>query len=163
MRRSTHLTLTVLTALVLAAGLWLVPAAANAEPAPAARKASAAQKYQRAAFVATNKQRVKRDRAKLKPGRCVQRYAVRWAKHMAKTHDFSHQALEPVLDRCGLNSAGENIAYGFASGTAVVNQGWMHSKGHRENILRPRFRVMGIGAARDKHGTWYVSQVFGGR
>jgi uncharacterized protein YkwD len=44
-------------------------------------------------------------------------------------------------------SLGENIAWGsgsLATPRAIVN-GWMHSTGHRENILRAKFRDIGIG------------------
>ena len=42
---------------------------------------------------------------------------------------------------------GENIAWGsgaLATPRAIVN-GWMHSPGHRANILRASFRDIGIG------------------
>lgn len=39
---------------------------------------------------------------------------------------------------------GENIAAGSATPEAVVDQ-WMHSKGHRENMLDKRFKELGIG------------------
>jgi uncharacterized protein YkwD len=44
---------------------------------------------------------------------------------------------------------GENIAWGngaLVSPAAIVDD-WMHSPGHRENILRPNFREVGIGIA----------------
>jgi uncharacterized protein YkwD len=44
---------------------------------------------------------------------------------------------------------GENIAYGTggqATPLAIVSA-WMHSAGHRANILEPRFRRIGIGIA----------------
>jgi uncharacterized protein YkwD len=44
---------------------------------------------------------------------------------------------------------GENIAWGdggLASPAAIMD-GWMHSPGHRENILRPGFREVGIGVS----------------
>ncbi|MFC6342709.1 CAP domain-containing protein, partial [Nocardioides hankookensis] len=90
-------------------------------------------------------------------------FAERWARHMARTGRLVHQDLQPIARRCGLRMAGENIAYGYSSGRSVVNRGWMHSEGHRENILRPSYRLMGIGAARDRHGRWWTSQVFGRR
>lgn len=39
---------------------------------------------------------------------------------------------------------GENIAAGSATPAAVVNQ-WMHSPGHRANILYPDYRELGVG------------------
>jgi uncharacterized protein YkwD len=44
-------------------------------------------------------------------------------------------------------SLGENIAWGsgaLATPQAIVN-GWMHSPGHRANILRGQFKDIGIG------------------
>jgi uncharacterized protein YkwD len=42
---------------------------------------------------------------------------------------------------------GENLATGErANGSpAVIVEGWMGSPGHRRNILRPQFRLIGIG------------------
>jgi uncharacterized protein YkwD len=45
---------------------------------------------------------------------------------------------------------GENIAWGsqeLATPRSIVN-GWMHSPGHRANILNRRFREIGIGVSR---------------
>ena len=42
---------------------------------------------------------------------------------------------------------GENVASGFTDGKALVS-GWMHSPGHRANILSEHFRLMGIGAVK---------------
>jgi uncharacterized protein YkwD len=46
-------------------------------------------------------------------------------------------------------SAGENIAYGVGeeSTPASIVQAWMHSPGHRADILRPAFTEIGIGIA----------------
>ena len=41
-------------------------------------------------------------------------------------------------------SAGENIAYGYGTPTAVVN-GWMNSSGHRANILNASYTQIGVG------------------
>ena len=51
---------------------------------------------------------------------------------------------------------GENIAKGYRSPAAVV-RGWMHSKGHRANILSPKFTHLCVGVCR---GYWV--QTFGG-
>ena len=42
------------------------------------------------------------------------------------------------------STAGENIALGYITGEDVMD-GWMNSKGHRENILNPMFNKIGIG------------------
>lgn len=42
--------------------------------------------------------------------------------------------------------AGENLAYGALTSESAV-QAWMHSPGHRANILKPEFREVGFGYA----------------
>jgi uncharacterized protein YkwD len=147
-------------ALATTATLWLAPAA-TAQTAPATTTAE--QTYQRRAFAATNHQRDRHDRARLRHQHCVQKYAVRQARRMARQQRMFHQDLGRVLRACGLRMAGENVAYGYRSGRAVVNDGWMHSAGHRENILNPSYRLLGVGARRGDDGTWYAAQVFGRR
>jgi uncharacterized protein YkwD len=46
-------------------------------------------------------------------------------------------------------SSGENIAYGYGheSTPAAIVDLWMHSPGHRADILRPSFTEIGIGIA----------------
>jgi uncharacterized protein YkwD len=139
-----------------AGALWVVPAQA-ATPQAATPEA----RYQSQAFAATNHQRVRHDRAELRKQDCVQRFAAKQARKQARQDRMFHQDLGPVLRTCGLSVAGENVAYGYPTGRSVVNDGWMHSEGHRANILNPRFRLMGIGARRSDSGRWYVAQVFG--
>lgn len=52
-------------------------------------------------------------------------------------------------------SAGENIA--LAQTVGMAHTGLMQSPGHRENILRPQFRRVGIGSARGgRYGTMFT-------
>lgn len=118
-------------------------------------------KYQRQAHTATNKQRAARELKELRRNDCVQRFAIRQAKAMAKKEDMFHQELGPILEECGLSMAAENVAAGFPNGRSVVNDGWMKSEGHRANIVNPDYRLLGIGARKGHDGRWYVSQVFG--
>ncbi len=143
-------------ALATTASLWLAPTATAQAAAPE-------HTYQRQAFAATNQQRDRHDRVQLRHQRCVQKYAVRQARRMARQERMFHQDLGRVLRACGLRMAGENVAYGYRSGRAVVNDGWMHSRGHRENILNPSYRLLGLGARRGDDGRWYAAQVFGRR
>ena len=145
---------TGLLAVVVASVLWLVPAEASA---------SRATTYAETAFRATNAQRADQGLAQLREAACLTRMAEQWARRLARTGSLVHQDLQPVLSRCGLSMVGENIAMGYSSGRAVVNRGWMRSDGHRANILRREYRLMGIGAARDANGRWWSSQVFGRR
>jgi uncharacterized protein YkwD len=52
---------------------------------------------------------------------------------------------------------GENIAEGYTSADAVMD-GWMHSDGHRRNILDCSFTTIGIGVTTKG---WYWVQDFG--
>jgi uncharacterized protein YkwD len=144
----------LLAAMALGVSLWLTPTYAVARANPAATYASAS-------FKATNGHRVKRDRVRLHKSVCLTRMAKRWARHMARSGTLEHQGLGRISGHCGVGWVGENIAVGYRSGRGVVNRGWMHSSGHRQNILRPQYRLMGIGAYRDRDGRWWVSQVFG--
>ncbi len=72
------------------------------------------------------------------------------AKDMWERHYFSHYSPEgkDVGDRLKeakitYTFAGENLA--LAPTLATAHQGLMNSQGHRENILEPRFKKMGIG------------------
>jgi uncharacterized protein YkwD len=56
----------------------------------------------------------------------------------------------------------ENVALGYPSAESVV-EGWMTSKGHRENILNRDVVETGIGVARSSAGGLYYCQVFGRR
>jgi uncharacterized protein YkwD len=58
------------------------------------------------------------------------------------------------------SSAGENVAYGFGDAAAVMN-GWMNSEGHRQNILNPNYKEIGIGYAQGADGRPYWTQDFG--
>jgi uncharacterized protein YkwD len=53
-----------------------------------------------------------------------------------------------VLDRRKFHymTAGENAAAGASSPQEVVDI-WMNSSGHRQNILNPKFRYIGVGYA----------------
>jgi uncharacterized protein YkwD len=145
-------TLAAFVAVVAASSqLWLTPAEATTPQ----------ETYQNQARAATNTVRVAAGLARVKKQDCVQRFAVRQAVRMARQERMFHQDLGPILEQCHLSTTGENVAYGYASGLAVVNLGWMLSPGHRANILNPRYRLMGLAARKADNGQWYAAQVFG--
>jgi len=63
---------------------------------------------------------------------------------------FSHtrpngESCFTVLDREKVGEClGENIAKGYPNAAEVV-WGWMHSRGHRKNILNPNYTLLGVG------------------
>lgn len=56
-------------------------------------------------------------------------------------------------------SAGENIAYGQQTASAVMTA-WMNSAGHRANILSANYSQIGVGLALKSDGTCYWTQQF---
>jgi len=161
--------LRALPVLVTTAGLLL--SGWFSGPAPAAPAAVAPpevyavpSKYDWKVLKWTNVARTNHDRKPLKMGACLDGYAERWTRHMAATDTFEHQDLGPILIGCHRHTVGENIAYGTGTLTArQVVRLWMHSPGHRANILDRDFTAIGIAAWRSADtGRTYVTQDFGG-
>lgn len=112
----------------------------------------------RAAVCLINHQRRARGLRRLRLNRKLSR-AARWHSHdMVRRRYFDHvsRSGKDVVDRLyrsgylgGRSSwmVGENLAWGTnVRGTPrQIVQAWMHSAGHRQNILNPRFREIGIG------------------
>ena len=127
---------------------------------PGAANASTSDTYEAQATKYTNIQRLNYKKVTLKTQYCVDRYAEAHARWMASRRTLKHQSMTKVLNNCRLRYVGENIAYGFRTGPAVVSA-WMRSSGHRANILKTGYRWIGVGAYQDSRGVWWVSQVFG--
>lgn len=67
-------------------------------------------------------------------------------------NSYNGESYSARLERFGYTSyekVGENIAWGSGSLASPENifQGWMESSGHRENILDPDYREVGIGTS----------------
>jgi uncharacterized protein YkwD len=87
----------------------------------------------------------------------LQRAATAYSRKMVTQHFFDHvgpdgSTLQQRIASAGYggwSTIGENIAWGsgrLATPATIVTE-WMHSPGHRANILRPAFRQIGIGIA----------------
>lgn len=83
------------------------------------------------------------------------------ARVMARENDLSHQCPgEPDLqERAGHAGArfsfiAENIALG--PNADEIHDGWMHSPGHRKNILSPEVTAVGIGVVKGSRGLFSV-------
>lgn len=110
-----------------------------------------------------NAVRAKHDAKPLRIHRCLTvEVAQPWSVHLADIRKLVHRDLNKVFDMCpGFSRLGENIAYGYPTAASVMN-GWMHSEGHRKNILNKKFTRIGLGLARTQDGTRYWVQDFGG-
>jgi uncharacterized protein YkwD len=102
-----------------------------------------------------NEERGKRDLPKLRSNAKLRKAAERHSDNMVDKRFFDHTSpggstMVGRISSAGYNgwaSLGENIGWGsghLATPEALM-RGWMKSAGHRENLLRPRFREVGIG------------------
>jgi uncharacterized protein YkwD len=118
----------------------------------------------------TNVERTGHKRQPLSANARLTRAAQMHAEQMARARQLAHllpNAPYPSAeDRLRAaeyrwHTYGENVASGQASAAQVVKD-WMHSRGHRTNILNPSFTEMGAGYAIDRDGRPYHVQVFAG-
>lgn len=147
----------------LAVGILL---AALGAPLPATAHVAARPQtvgdYQHQARVATGNARERHDLHPLKKRDCVQRYARRQARRMARQERMFHQDLGVVMAACHLSGVAENVAVGYPTGRAVV-KAWLGSEGHRANLLEPSYRQLGLAMRYGANGQPYAAQVFGRR
>ncbi|MEH3054868.1 MAG: CAP domain-containing protein [Patulibacter minatonensis] len=150
--------------MALAAGLTSTsPAAAagsdcaNADATPAQ---VSAQQLSDATLCLLNEERAAAGLVPLKAHRKLEKAAVRFSKAMVKQQFFDHvsptgSTLTSRVKKTRYTkgarrwSLGENIAWGTgqrATPAAIVDA-WMHSPGHKANILTPSFKEIGIGIA----------------
>jgi uncharacterized protein YkwD len=108
-----------------------------------------------------NRQRRGHGLPALRANRDLDHSAQGWTRNMVVHHDFTHGSdFASRITRAGFHwsAAGENIATGYATPSAVV-RAWMASTGHCQNILDPSYRAVGTGvsaraAVTDAPGTW---------
>jgi uncharacterized protein YkwD len=107
-----------------------------------------------------NAERRAHGRSRLQSNAALTRAARGYAEAMVRQGFFDHTSpsgstmvsrvrATSYLHRAGSYSLGENIAWGGGSlGTPrAIVRAWMHSAGHRANLLNPRFRHVGVGIA----------------
>jgi uncharacterized protein YkwD len=130
--------------------------------APPATQGSVTSRQDLAAAVAsaTNAQRAAAGLAPLAYRSCS--VPAAWAVHMASAGSLTHNSMMTVLSSCGgTTTAGENIAAGYTSVSAVTS-GWMNSPGHKANILNANFKIISVGVAQAANGTYYWVEDFTG-
>ena len=160
MRRPLAIALVAATLALLA-----VPAQASTEPEATATTSRAATVHPRTdaweakVLKLTNKRRVAHGRKPLKANRCADGFAEPWTRHMARKQVLKHQSLAPFFSCPHTSYAGENIAYGYETPRALVSA-WLHSPGHRANILSRHFHRIGVSGWRAANGQTYATQDF---
>jgi len=86
-------------------------------------------------------------------------YAQKHADWMASANRLKHSNISNLMDK--YYTAGENIAWNQQNEEEVVD-GWMHSSGHRANILNRGFTKVGFALQYNKSGEPYWCTCFGG-
>ncbi len=106
-----------------------------------------------------NKERTERGLAPVRIDNLLTNAARQHTQLMIEQHELSHQLpAEPVLRERIANTglafsvAGENVAYDANAQNAHV--AFMHSPGHRANILNPAFSQVGIGVMHSGSLIW---------
>ncbi len=94
---------------------------------------------------------------------CMDDVARKWARAMAAANGLSHNlkanaALAAQRCKYKWTSAGENVGYGPTS--LAIFDAFYKSKGHRENILNPKYNVVGIGSWRNSKGKLFITHLF---
>lgn len=87
--------------------------------------------------------------------------ALRHSRRMAGANDVFHtQDLYRAVRSYHPSCWGENV--GMARHLTTVRRLWMHSPGHRGNILKRAFRRVGIGVVRARGSAWVTVIFYGG-
>lgn len=110
----------------------------------------------------TNQEREERERAELRMVDRLSRYAKRHSLAMAEKGYLFHSddsELIEVLNRYDWSIGGENV--GVGSTVDSLQDAFMRSKPHRENILRSAFDHVAIGMVRVDDHLW-VTVIFYG-
>jgi uncharacterized protein YkwD len=150
-------------AIVLTIGLTPLLSAESSEEKPKLRLSAAEQKL----VDLTNNERMKAKLPPLKPNPILfavaRAHTANMVKQGKREHVLDGKDVLKRLDDAGYDwkSAGENIATSKSSTLEEVMEAWMKSKGHREEILKERFREIGIGTVDNGKGVVYYTQVFG--
>lgn len=135
--------------LALAAAAAAVTLALVAPPALAAEEDDA----QIVDLVAAARQEA--GRAPLARNAALDAVAAAWARRMADENRMYHNPELASQVPGGWRSLGENVANGYRD-AASVHDGWMHSPGHRANILGEGYTDIGVAFLRAGGTTWGV-------
>ena len=130
-----------------------------------------------ATFCLLNAERAARGLTALEPDRQLQRAALLHGGDMVDHQYFAHEGRDGSKPAERIRAAGylssgaawrigENLAWGtgdLATPRSIMSA-WMHSAGHRANILMPQYRQIGFGViagnpnGRDGSGATYVTE-----
>lgn len=98
-----------------------------------------------------NKERAAHGLHKVGYEKCVDRFSESRADWLYANNRFEHLGMDSLLKRCDSPYSAEILARNVTSPRHAV-QAWMDSPAHREIILKPRIRRIGVG----REGNIYV-------
>ncbi|PIT90488.1 MAG: hypothetical protein COU22_01840, partial [Candidatus Komeilibacteria bacterium CG10_big_fil_rev_8_21_14_0_10_41_13] len=119
----------------------------------------------------TNQERIKFGLQPLKASSVLNQAATNKAEDILNKQYFSHNSPDGkkfsqwVKDEGYSNYQiiGENLAMGFSSEEAVI-KAWMNSQGHKDNILNPKYKDIGLAVIKGRlegKNTYVIVQYFG--
>ncbi len=143
--------------------LGLVLLADGAVAAPQQAKAPVISADTRAAASAISRLRKGSDLPPVRGDALLEAVARRQATAMARADRLSHDvdgAFARRMDASGigLGASAENLGVGYGD-LADVIAGWMASPGHRDNLLKPPMRRVGLARAANAKGVLYWALV----
>jgi uncharacterized protein YkwD len=134
----------------IVAGLVMLALAGTAWPQSTASEAAGAEQE---LFRLANRARAQAGLAELEWNEWLAQAARKHAEEMARRGQLSHQfpgelGLSDRIAATQLrsNAVGENVAFGAAA--SEIHNDWMHSPGHRANILDAKYNAMGVAVVR---------------
>jgi uncharacterized protein YkwD len=152
-RDALRLVVALLLSGLLALGVAGVGARANADERFGRR---------RQMLALTNDDRERRDRDELTFAARLSRYARRHSEAMARRGHIFHSRpgqIRAIMDGYEWSIAGENV--GVGGSLPGLQQAFMSSQLHRQNILRPVFGHAAIGIVRDDGHLWVTILFYG--
>ncbi len=99
----------------------------------------------------------------------ARQHSLNMARQEKMSHELDGKKVKDRVTEAGYDyrKIGENLAMSSgeseapASPPADIHKMWMESKGHRANILDPKYTEVGVSMALSKKGTYYYTMVFG--
>jgi hypothetical protein len=118
-------------------------------------------------FDLINRERAKRGITLLQTSKSLIPLARRHSQDMAARSELTHISIDGKtyaerLKEAGVffRGTGENVAFSQSFLPEAIHHSFMKSKGHRENILDPRFDSVGIGVFFREDEGYYITQDF---
>jgi uncharacterized protein YkwD len=180
-RRASNAVAIVLVAVVLAFACHSPALGAQGRKARQNKKYHAidskARAMEEAILRLTNKERIRAGLSPFVPSAALNYLArgqsrnmcrLRALQHESKSFPLGWRTFRERLQKIGVKSGGENIAYRTTFSNPEkwaqkIVKGWMKSPPHRKNILTAGFFYMGVGVAMCMNDLTYATQVFSHR